>query len=106
MRHANETSQKSWDSTSSRAHSSRSTGAPSESDGDKILFIFDGGMLSAEQVKGIRLQRSEFSDYRYVAADELSEYTVERLAQRIRAVLPSQQRGQMAYLEDGDPVPH
>jgi ADP-ribose pyrophosphatase YjhB (NUDIX family) len=37
--------------------------APAEHEGDKLLFIFDGGTLDAEQLAAIRLQPAELRSY-------------------------------------------
>ena len=39
--------------------------APAEHEGDKILFLFDGGRLAAEQLAAIRLDPGELRSYAF-----------------------------------------
>lgn len=69
--------------------------APSESEGDKLLFLFDCGPLGADEQR-IRLPADELDAWRWVALAELDEYVLERIARRIRsAPYPAH------YLESG-----
>lgn len=71
--------------------------APHPQDGDKLLFIFDGGRLPADQLNAVHLQEDELSEYRYVDLDQVDELTVDRLARRLRSALAARP----LYLEDG-----
>lgn len=75
--------------------------APNDSEGDKVLYLFDGGQLSTETEAQIALQPDELSSYAYVAGTELAQRTIPRLARRIQAAMAA--RGQTApiYLEHG-----
>ena len=73
--------------------------APDSDDGDKLLFIFDGGQLTAEQHAAIRLQESELAEYRYVDPTDLDRFTIPRLARRLRAAIDAVSRGRCVYLE-------
>lgn len=75
--------------------------APRPPDGDKLLFVFDGGVLSDQQHAAITLQDGELSEYRYVATDELDRYTVPRLVRRVSAAVAARDRRHPAYLEYG-----
>lgn len=76
--------------------------APNESEGDKMLFIFDGGMLSPELHGAIKLQAEEIGDFGYCAADQLSQFTIPRLARRLSAALAARADGRTRYLEHGE----
>jgi 8-oxo-dGTP pyrophosphatase MutT (NUDIX family) len=78
--------------------------APTARDGDKVLFVFDGGRLSDEQRAGIRVQATELVRYEYVAVEELAGFTIERLVLRITAAVRARQLSQPVYLELGRPV--
>jgi len=39
--------------------------APSAEEGDKLLFVFDGGVLTTEQLAAIRLQPDEIAEYAF-----------------------------------------
>lgn len=76
--------------------------APSDRDGDKILFIFNGGHIEPGQHKTIRLQRNELSEYRYVNISEMSALTIPRLERRLRRAHVAYAEGKLAYLERGE----
>jgi len=78
--------------------------APHPDDGDKLLFVFDGGPLSPDQLGVVRLQTAELAEYRYVPLDQLEELTPARLARRVRAAVAASHRGHPAYLEHGNPM--
>ena len=50
---------RSWASAPHSAHSWVLDWAPAEHEGDELLFIFDGGILDAEQLAAIQLQPAE-----------------------------------------------
>lgn len=72
--------------------------APSEAEGDKLLFLFAGPELPEDVA--FEFSDGEIDEARYVAVDELPEYTIERLARRLRSALA----GSVAYLEHGEPI--
>jgi len=75
--------------------------APTESEGDKMLFVFDGGILSEDLLGRIELQTDEIGDFGYCSEDQLSEFTVPRLARRLSAALDARADGSTRYLEHG-----
>lgn len=75
--------------------------APHPQQGDKILFVFNGGQLNPQQHAQIRLQESELSEYRYVNEFEIPDMTIPRLAHRIRQALHARTKGEITYLEHG-----
>lgn len=50
--------------------------APGLGDGDKVLFIFDGGQLTDSQHAAIQLQDNELSEYAYLDLDAIAERTI------------------------------
>ena len=66
-----------------------------------LMFLFDGGTLTAEQIAGIRLRPEELDRYDFVALDALDEVVVPRLARRVAACLRARKGGGGVYLEDG-----
>ncbi|WP_281945196.1 NUDIX domain-containing protein [Streptomyces olivaceus] len=76
--------------------------APNEAEGDKVLYLFDGGQLSQDQLASIELQQDELKSFAFVAADQLSERTIPRLARRIAAAVSSRTDTAPAYLEHGE----
>ena len=66
-----------------------------------IMYIFDCGMLDAQQQSEIRLPEDELSEYRFTPVDELSDLLAGRLARRVRAALLQRQTGGTVDLENG-----
>jgi 8-oxo-dGTP diphosphatase len=54
--------------------------APNHEEGDKLLFIFDGGILSTEYREKIILAPDELTDYAFHDAARAHELTITRLA--------------------------
>ncbi|QCX74944.1 hypothetical protein C9F11_06220 [Streptomyces sp. YIM 121038] len=75
--------------------------APSPTEGDKVLYLFDGGALPARLQEQIRLQRSEIKAYAFHSVDDVDSLTIPRLARRVRAAVIARSEGQVAYLEHG-----
>jgi len=71
--------------------------APHPTQGDKLLFVFDGGHLGNNQLDTIRFVDGEIIDWKWVAPADLDEFTVDRLARRLRAA----RLGETRYLEHG-----
>ncbi|RPK62937.1 hypothetical protein EES43_12520 [Streptomyces sp. ADI96-02] len=75
--------------------------APNPGEGDKVLYLFDGGRLGADECRHIALQTDELRGYAFHDAGELSELTIPRLVRRIAAGIESRVNGMTAYLEHG-----
>ncbi|MFI6783887.1 NUDIX domain-containing protein [Micromonospora sp. NPDC050276] len=75
--------------------------APAEHEGDKLLFIFDAGTLTTEQVEAIHFADGELTEWRYVTADDLEHYGPPRLTRRLRTAIASRNSGIAAYAEHG-----
>jgi 8-oxo-dGTP diphosphatase len=75
--------------------------APNETEGDKLLFIFDGGVLSVDQRKDIQLAPDELSAYAFHDVAQIHELTITRLARRIVHGHAARQDGSTRYLEHG-----
>ncbi|MGK5674690.1 NUDIX domain-containing protein [Micromonospora sp. URMC 106] len=78
--------------------------APAEHEGDKLLFIFDGGSLGAEQERDIRFSDGELTEWRYVGAESLEQYGPARLVRRIRTAIAARSSGISAYAEHGSAI--
>jgi 8-oxo-dGTP pyrophosphatase MutT (NUDIX family) len=78
--------------------------APHPDEGDKLLFVFDGGTLTAEQVDGIRLQADELASYAFRDPAEAVSLLIPRLGRRVVAAIDAHQAGRTTYLECG--LPH
>jgi len=78
--------------------------APSDSEGDKALFIFDAGEISDDVTGGLRLERDELSAYAFQSPDTFEDLMPARLARRVAAAARSRKDGAMKYLEHGQAV--
>jgi 8-oxo-dGTP diphosphatase len=78
--------------------------APHKDEGDKLLFIFDGGTLSPERVNSLRFPDGEVGEARFVGESDLDEYTVSRLADRLRSTVRGARSKRVVYLEHGHSV--
>jgi 8-oxo-dGTP pyrophosphatase MutT (NUDIX family) len=77
--------------------------APADTEGDKILYIFDCGELGEDQ-RRIRLDGAEIETTEWVAIGDLSGLVVPRLARRLAQAYGAYRSGTAAlYLEHGQP---
>ncbi|TQE27166.1 NUDIX hydrolase [Streptomyces ipomoeae] len=76
--------------------------APNPGEGDKVLYLFDGGVLSTEDQRRIEVQADELRGYGFHYADQLPELTIPRLARRITAGIQARANGLTSYLEHGN----
>jgi 8-oxo-dGTP pyrophosphatase MutT (NUDIX family) len=77
--------------------------APSGGEGDKVLWLFDCGPLSADEQR-IRLDGSELDRWTWVPIDQIEDYVIPRLARRLQQAHAAQNRGDTVYLENGCPA--
>ncbi|MCX4904185.1 NUDIX hydrolase [Streptomyces sp. NBC_00878] len=70
-----------------------------------VAYLYDGGVLSEDQFKAIRLQEEELLSWRLVSREELSEYLSGSLGLRVLAGLNVLAEGAGTLeLENGHPV--
>ncbi|MFK0221596.1 NUDIX domain-containing protein [Streptomyces vinaceus] len=77
--------------------------APNPGEGDKVLYLFDGGRLSADDRRQIALQVDELRGYDFHEADQVPTLTIPRLARRIGAGIDARAKDLTSYLEHGQP---
>jgi 8-oxo-dGTP diphosphatase len=75
--------------------------APYPGEGDKLLFVFDGGTLTAEQIAAIHLQADELASYAFHNPAETTALLIPCLGRRVAAAVGAHQAGRTAYLEYG-----
>ena len=75
--------------------------APNEREGDKLLFVFDGGTLDDALTDSIRLPVDELERWDYVDAQRLDSHLPPRLVLRVTAALDARQQGTPSYAEHG-----
>lgn len=63
--------------------------------------VFDGGMLTAEQLAQIQLPADELRSWAWCPEQEAGERLSEVLARRIAAALRARAQGTSVYLENG-----
>ncbi|HET9170716.1 MAG TPA: NUDIX hydrolase [Actinospica sp.] len=77
--------------------------APAAAEGDKVLFVFDGGELSADELAAIRVDGVEIDRYAFHPRADLDALLIPRLARRVHAAIEARAVGGTAYLEHGAP---
>jgi hypothetical protein len=70
---------------------------------DSLVFVFDGGVLTAQDQKQIRLRDGELNGYRFVSPDLASSMLRPNGWRRVREALVARDRGTVTYLQDGEP---
>ena len=78
--------------------------APHPDEGDKILFVLDGGQLTSEHNAQIKLDPSEIADYAYHDPELIGQLLIPRLARRVAAATRNKSMGMTSYLENGTAV--
>ncbi|CAL9612771.1 hypothetical protein SUDANB121_05686 [Nocardiopsis dassonvillei] len=76
--------------------------APNRSEGDKQLFVFDGGVLDQEWLDRIVLDPGELTGYEFHEVASIAEATIPRLARRITHAAYAREQGTVVYLENGE----
>jgi 8-oxo-dGTP pyrophosphatase MutT (NUDIX family) len=69
-----------------------------------LVVVYDGGVLSAEDVAAIRLADGELAGFAFVGRDEIPNLVTPLLARRITACLAAVEAGSVAALENGSPA--
>jgi len=70
-----------------------------------VAYLYDGGVLTPEQLKSVRLQEDELLSWRLVDPEDISELLLEPLGRRVTAALGVLARdGHTAELENGHRV--
>jgi 8-oxo-dGTP diphosphatase len=76
--------------------------APHPDEGDKLLFIFDGGILKHEAISRIHLDSEELASYAFIDIGNLSSKLVGRLHRRVQlACHVRNECGPTIYAEHG-----
>jgi 8-oxo-dGTP pyrophosphatase MutT (NUDIX family) len=75
--------------------------APHPTQGDRVLFVFDGGTLTVREIAAIRLQAEELKSYAFLPPEEAFDQLIPRLERRMRAAVRAQEERRTVYLEHG-----
>lgn len=79
--------------------------APREGEGDKLLFVFDGGVLTLAQIASITVDGKEISEFAFHDLGDMDKLLIPRLARRVHAALDARKHGTTHYLEHGRHIP-
>ncbi|MGZ0147949.1 NUDIX domain-containing protein [Kribbella sp. WER1] len=68
---------------------------------DSLMFVFDGGALSASEVENIHLRDGELKKYTFGTESQAQERLRPYVWRRLEAALRAFEAGSVAYLHDG-----
>ncbi len=71
---------------------------------ESLMFIFDGGVLSDAEIKSIKLDEKELTEFRFVSIDEASKLLTPVLARRIQQAVIAKAQKSGVYLENRELV--
>lgn len=71
---------------------------------ERVRFVFDGGVLTDEQLDKIQLPPHELESWAFISPEELFVMLEPRLSRRVTAALSAKEAGATWYLENGVPV--
>ncbi|MFJ9606404.1 NUDIX domain-containing protein [Kitasatospora sp. NPDC101176] len=75
--------------------------APHPTEGDKLLFVFDGDVLSADELDNITVDQVEIGEYAFHTTAQLAALLIPRLARRVHAACAARTQSGTVYLEHG-----
>lgn len=76
--------------------------APSDVEGDKILYVFDCGELGEDEYH-LHLDGAEIDGVRWVPIGDVAEFVIPRLARRLANAYRAHEASTILYLEHGEP---
>ncbi len=76
--------------------------APNEAEGDKVLFVFDGGQLGEVETKAIKPASNELLAAEFHPAEAVEELLIPRLARRVKKAITARGQTHPQYLERGE----
>jgi 8-oxo-dGTP diphosphatase len=77
---------------------------PSAQRSGGFRLMFDGGVLTSEDLAGVRLPPAELASFALVAPGKADGFLPPGRLRRLRACLRARQSGTVAYLQEGHPV--
>lgn len=75
--------------------------APHPAEGDKLLFVFDGGVLTQSEFAALRPDGREIAEARFWSATDLDGVAPDRLVNRLRLALEALYSASTLYAERG-----
>jgi 8-oxo-dGTP diphosphatase len=79
--------------------------APNDTEGDKILYVFDCGELGEREQQRMRLDGIEIDRAAWIAVSDLPGLVIPRLERRLTHSYLAYRSGEVLYLENGNPRP-
>jgi 8-oxo-dGTP pyrophosphatase MutT (NUDIX family) len=67
---------------------------------ESLMFIFDGGVLSDDEIKCIKLDGKELIEFRFVKIEEASKLLIPPIARRIEQAVQAKAQKNGVYLEN------
>jgi 8-oxo-dGTP pyrophosphatase MutT (NUDIX family) len=67
---------------------------------ESLMFIFDGGTLSDEDMNSIKVDAKEILEFRFVTSDEALPLCGPRLGRRIQNIIAAKETDTFLYLEN------
>jgi ADP-ribose pyrophosphatase YjhB (NUDIX family) len=78
--------------------------SPTPAEGDKVVFVFDGGRIGAQWLEAIRLGGDgEIDRWEFHPIEEAGPLLIPRLHRRIASAVRAHRSGRALYLEGGEP---
>ncbi len=71
---------------------------------DRILFLFDCGIINDEMIKSIKIDKDEIESFTFVKYEEMIKMLHQRIQKRIINSIDSFRKGGLIYLESGEIV--
>jgi len=68
---------------------------------DSLMFIFDGGTLTSEQITSLKLLDGELRTFEFCTAEEAADRLRPYIWQRAAHALQAQKTGETRYVQDG-----
>ncbi|WUI04263.1 NUDIX hydrolase [Spirillospora sp. NBC_00431] len=78
--------------------------ATTKDEGDEILFLFDGGTLTPDQLSAIRIDTDELNDHHFHDIAQIYDLTIPSLARCLVHAHAAHCDGTVRYLEHGEPL--
>jgi len=75
--------------------------APHPSDGDRLLLVFDGGVLADRDVAALHPDGVEITEARFFEPDDLDGHVPARLARRLALAIQAVREDRTIYAEHG-----
>lgn len=67
---------------------------------ESLMFIFDGGIISNQQIQNLKIQKDEISSYEFLTLKEIKYRTSNRLFKRIKKCIDAIEDNKTYYLEN------